>query len=130
MVYPVPKEDRVGLGIRATLDLAGSLRLGPDDEYVERIDYNVDESKKEIFYESTKKFLPFIELEDLSPDISGIRPRLQGPNEDSRDFIIKDESDSGLLGIINLIGIESSGLTSCLSIARMVRDIITLKDWN
>lgn len=124
LVYPVPKKDRGGLGIHATLDLGGGLRLGPDDEYVERIDYNVDERKKSVFFNSAVKFLPFIELADLAPDISGIRPKLQGPSEDFKDYIIKEEAESGLDGFINLIGIESPGLTSALSIAKMVKAMI------
>ncbi|MFH1201588.1 MAG: NAD(P)/FAD-dependent oxidoreductase [Candidatus Omnitrophota bacterium] len=124
LIYPVPKEDRAGLGIHATLDLAGGLRLGPDDEYVDRIDYNIDESNKNIFYESVRQFLPFIELEDVAPDTSGIRPKLQGPKEEFRDFIIRDETDNGHLGFINLIGIESPGLTCCLSIARIVKEMV------
>ncbi len=123
LVYPVPKEDRAGLGIHATLDLAGGLRLGPDDEYVEKIDYNIDESKKNIFYESVKQFLPFIQIGDLTADTSGIRPKLQGPKEAFRDFIIKDETENNLPGFINLIGIESPGLTSCLSIAKIVNNL-------
>lgn len=124
LIYPVPKKDRAGLGIHATPDLAGSLRLGPDDEYIEKIDYNIDGSKQKIFYESVKYFLPFIEKEDLKPDTSGIRPKLQGPQEDFRDFLIKDESDCGLAGFVNLIGIESPGLTSALSIAKLVRRMV------
>jgi len=124
LIYPVPKKDRAGLGIHATLDLAGGLRLGPDDEYVSRIDYNVDASKQELFYESARQFLPFIKFDDLSPDIAGIRPKLQGAGEEFRDFIIKDETESGLLGFINLIGIESPGLTACLSIARTVKRLV------
>ena len=124
LVYPVPKKDRAGLGIHATLDLAGSIRLGPDDEYVDRLEYDVDGSKKDGFYESVRQFLPFIEPGDLSPDTSGIRPKLQKPGEAFRDFIIKEESDNGFAGLINLIGIESPGLTSCLSIARMVRQMV------
>jgi L-2-hydroxyglutarate oxidase LhgO len=124
LVYPVPKPDRAGLGIHAALDLAGGLRLGPDDEYVDKIDYSVDAAKREIFYRSAEKFLPFIERDDLSPDMAGIRPKLQGPGEDFRDFIIKDETDNGLSGFINLIGIESPGLTSVFSIARIVKDIV------
>lgn len=79
LIYPVPKENQASLGIHATLDLAGGLHLGPDDEYVDKIDYNVDVSKAKNFYESTRNFLSFIKLEDLSPDIAGIRPKLQGP---------------------------------------------------
>lgn len=128
LIYPVPKESRAGLGIHATLDLGGGLRLGPDDEYVDKIDYNINASKAKSFYESARKFLPFIELEDLQPDTSGIRPKLQGPSETFRDFIIKDETDNGLSGFINLIGIESPGLTSSLSIARIVKDIVKKLD--
>jgi len=123
LIYPVPKEDRAGLGIHATLDLGGGLRLGPDDEYVDKIDYRVDESKKKAFYESVRVFLPFINLEDISPDTAGIRPKLQGKGEKFRDFVIKDESDNGLSGLINLIGIESPGLTSSLSIAKITGDM-------
>ena len=124
LVYPVPKRAGAGLGIHATLDLAGGLRLGPDDEYVEKIDYNVDARKVKIFYESVRDFLPFINLEDLSPDMAGIRPKLQGPGEGFRDFIIKDESDNSFPGFINLIGIESPGLTSAFSIARIVKEMV------
>ena len=124
LVYPIPKSKRAGLGIHATPDLAGSLRLGPDDEYVDRIDYKIDASKNKIFYESVKSFLPFIEPDDLSVDTSGIRPKLQGPGEPFRDFLIKDESAVGLRGFINLIGIESPGLTASLSIAKLVKNMV------
>jgi len=124
LVYPVPKNASVGLGIHATPDLAGSLRLGPDDEYVEGINYNVDASKIKLFYESVKGFLPFINSEDLSQDMAGIRPKLQGPGEDFRDFIIREEAHNGFPGFINLIGIESPGLTSSFSIARMVKKMV------
>jgi len=123
LIYPVPKRAGAGLGIHATLDLAGGLRLGPDDEYVEKIDYNVDAAKVRVFYENTRGFLPFIRLEDLSPDTSGIRPKLQGPQDGFRDFIIKNESEDGLCGFINLIGIESPGLSSAFSIAGRVKEM-------
>lgn len=123
LVYPVPKENRAGLGIHATLDLAGALRLGPDDEYVKEINYDIDASKRRAFYESVRGFLPFIEYEDLSVDTAGIRPKLQGESEGFRDFIIKDEVDNGLPGLINLIGIESPGLTASLSIAGIAGDL-------
>lgn len=123
LVYPVPKKHGAGLGIHATPDLGGGLRLGPDDEYVSAIDYKIDESKNKLFYENVKQFLPFVESNDLTPDTSGIRPKLQGPNDDFHDFIIKDEEDNGLPGLINLIGIESPGLTGALSIAKMVKEL-------
>jgi len=124
LIYPVPKEDRGGLGIHLTLDLTGSIRLGPDDEYVKEIDYKIDPSKAKLFYESIKTFLPFVKLEDIFPDTSGVRPKLQGEGEGFRDFIIRHEYASGFPGFINLIGIESPGLTASLSIAKMVADIL------
>jgi len=120
LVYPVPKESGSGLGIHLTLDLTGSVRLGPDDEYVEKIDYKIDPSKAKLFYESVKSFLPFIDLNHITPDTSGIRPKLQGEGEGFRDFVIRHEDACGFPGFINLIGIESPGLTASLSIAKMV----------
>ena len=124
LIYPVPEERSAGLGIHATLDLGGGLRLGPDDEYVDKVNYDIDKAKKIKFYESAKISLPFIELDDLAPDTSGIRPKLQGQGEDFRDFIIKDEADDNLPGFINLIGIESPGFTSSLAIAKIVKKIL------
>lgn len=123
LIYPVPVTKGAGLGIHATLDLAGGLRLGPDDEYVDLVDYDIDQKKNISFYESVKNFLPFLELEDLGADTCGIRPKLSGSDQPFRDFIINDESDRGLQGFINLIGIESPGLTASLAIAEKVSKI-------
>lgn len=125
LVYPVPKPKAGGLGIHATIDLAGSIRLGPDDEYMpDNIqDYSIDVSKAEKFLQSAKIFLPFIETSDLTPDTSGIRPKLQKPNCEFRDFVIRDEKDKGLPGFINLIGIESPGLTASPAIGEYVKEL-------
>lgn len=125
LVYPVPKPKSGGLGIHATLDLAQGLRLGPDDQYLDnRIkDYLVDESKKADFYASAKKFMPFLNQDSLSPDTSGIRPKLMDANKGFRDFIIKEESENGLERFVNLIGIESPGLTSCAAIGKYVGEL-------
>ena len=120
LVYPVPHKDIVGLGIHTTLDLGGRVRLGPDTEYVETVDYRVDEEKGKAFYEAVARYLPGIREDCLHPDTSGIRPKLQGPGEPFRDFVIREESDRGLPGLINLIGIESPGFTCCIPIARYV----------
>ena len=124
LIYPVPQPSIEGLGIHATLDIEGRMRLGPNTRYVSEIDYKVDESQRESFYRSVKTFLPFIEYEDLEPDMAGIRPKLQGPGESFRDFVIRHEYDRGLPGFINLIGIESPGLTSSPAIARYVERMI------
>ncbi len=124
LVYPVPKPSSGGLGIHLTPDLSGSVRLGPDDEYVKEIDYNINAAKAAAFCESVNGFFPKVTLEDITPDTSGIRPKLQGPGEGFRDFIIRNEEDRGLPGLINLIGIESPGLTASLSIARLVAGLV------
>ncbi len=126
LIYPLPKAEGVSLGIHAVLDLGRGLRLGPDDEYVDKIYYDIDESKQEGFYEDVKELLPFIKLEDLGPDTSGLRSKLQGPGQDFRDFIVEDESSNGFSGFINLIGIESPGLTASLAIARMVGGMVKI----
>ncbi|MBN1614961.1 MAG: NAD(P)/FAD-dependent oxidoreductase [Deltaproteobacteria bacterium] len=120
LVYPVPIRNNEGLGIHATLDLNGRIRFGPDTQYVDRIDYTVDEGSKARFHESIRTYLPALPMESLHPDMSGIRPKLQGPGEPARDFIVREEGEAGFPGLVNLIGIESPGLTSCLAIARRV----------
>ena len=120
VVYPVPHRDAHVLGIHATLDLGGRLRFGPDAEYVDTIDYRIAPGEKEAFAEAAKKLIPSLEAEHFHPDTSGIRPRLQGPGEDFRDFVIAEESARGLPGLINLIGIESPGLTASLAIGNLV----------
>jgi len=124
LVYPVPKPVSGGLGVHATVDMAGGVRLGPDDEYLKlRIqDYSVNPLSRLKFYESARKFIPFISEDDLSVDTAGIRPKLQKPGGDFRDFVISDEADKGFPGFINLIGIESPGLTAALAISRYVKE--------
>ncbi|MFH1259659.1 MAG: NAD(P)/FAD-dependent oxidoreductase [Elusimicrobiota bacterium] len=124
LIYPTPAKESVSLGMHTVIDLAGGLKLGPDAEYVNKIDYTVDETKKEAFYHQAKPMLPFIELEDLAPDMSGIRAKLQGAGETFRDFVINDETEAGFPGFINLIGIDSPGLTSSLAIAEEVKGML------
>jgi L-2-hydroxyglutarate oxidase LhgO len=118
LIYPVPEQAGHGIHFRQALD--GRVLLGPSAHYVETIDYAVDETYKEYFYNSARRYLPFVELEDLAPESAGIRPKLQGPGEDFRDFVITYEEKAGLPGLINLIGIESPGLTAAPAIARYV----------
>ena len=124
LIYPVPEPSSGGVGIHTTLDLEGRMRLGPNARYVDEIDYKVNESQRGFFYSSVKAFLPFIESDDLEPEMAGIRPKLQGPGEDFRDFVIRHEHDRGLPGFINLIGIESPGLTSAPAIAEHVEGLV------
>jgi len=123
LVYPVP--DHVSLGVHAVLSLDGRLRFGPDAEYVGRdADYSVDEGKAPAFATAARRLLPAIEDGDLAPDISGIRPKLQGPKDGFRDFVIAEESARGLPGLVNLVGMDSPGLTSALAIADHVAGLV------
>jgi len=124
LIYPIPP--RESLGVHAVLDLGGGLRFGPDVEYLEeRVqNYSVLESKREEFGRSVRQIIPLIEDDDLSPDQSGIRAKLQKKGELPRDFIIRNESDKGLDGFVNLIGIDSPGLTSSPAIAKYVLEIL------
>jgi L-2-hydroxyglutarate oxidase LhgO len=126
LIYPVPYKNNIGLGIHATLDVNNRMKLGPNAIFLPNkiIDYKVNENRKFDFFNSVRHFLPFIELDDLQPEQCGIRPKLQKPGDAFRDFIIKNEAERGFENFINLIGIESPGLTSCLSIAKMVKNIL------
>ncbi len=122
LVYPVPSPSH--LGAHAVLGLDGGLKMGPSSFYVDRNDYSVDPAHGAELYEKAHRFLPFLEPEDLTPDMSGIRPKLQKPGEPMRDFIIREESDRGCPGLIDLVGIESPGLTACLAIAERVEALL------
>ena len=124
LVYPVPAH--ASLGMHAVLGLDGRLRFGPDAEYLDDRgrDYRVDEAKRPAFGRAVRRIIPAIGDEDLTPDIAGIRPKLQGPGEDFRDFVVVEESAHGLPGLVSLVGIESPGLTAALAIAEHVARLI------
>jgi L-2-hydroxyglutarate oxidase LhgO len=116
----------VSLGVHAVIGLEGRLRFGPDVEYVDdrRTDYRVEDSARARFGEGARRLVPAIADEDLTPDMSGIRAKLQGPGQPVRDFVIAEESARGLPGWINLVGIDSPGLTSSLAIAEEVARLV------
>jgi L-2-hydroxyglutarate oxidase LhgO len=127
LVYPVPSP--VSLGVHAVLDLAGRLKFGPDAEYLEdrRLDYRVDEGKRAAFGQAVRRLVPSVRDEELFPDTSGIRAKLQGPGDAFRDFVIEDEGARGLPGFVNLVGIDSPGLTSALAIADHVAALLGVR---
>lgn len=118
LVYPPPTE--ISLGLHTVVDLQGGMKLGPSAFYVNEIDYKVEEKNRENFYLKAKKYLPGLKLDDLSPDMAGIRPKLYRKGEAERDFVIRHEEDRGLPGLIDLVGIESPGLTAALAIGKYV----------
>jgi L-2-hydroxyglutarate oxidase LhgO len=124
LVYPIPPKE--SLGVHALIDLGGRLKFGPDVEYMpdRNYDYSVAENKRHVFAESIRRIFPVVSDEDVSPDYSGIRAKLQGPGEPVKDYIIRHETDRGLSGLINLIGIESPGLTASPAIAKYVLGLL------
>ncbi len=125
LIYPVPHNE--GLGVHALIDMGGRLRFGPDLEYVDArddFDYSVDERKRALFGESVRRIVPGITDDDLTPDMSGMRPKLQGRGESAKDFVIVHERQRGLSGFINLVGIDSPGLTASPAIARYVEQLL------
>lgn len=118
LVYPIPEQTEVRIHWCVSVD--GRIRLGPHFHYVNNIDYSVDETQRENFYSSGKKFLPSLELKDLEPESAGVSPDLHEPGESFRDYVIMDEKEKGLPGFINLIGIESPGLTASPAIAKYI----------
>lgn len=124
LIYPVPGEELTGLGIHITIDMEGRIRFGPNAYYVDEIEYSQDERFHEDFFRAASSILPGIKAEDILPEMTGIRPKLQGPGDPIRDFIIREESDRGLPGLVNCVGIESPGLTASPALAEMVRDLL------
>ena len=118
LVYPVPSH--AGLGVHVTMDLGGSYRAGPDAEYVEAPRYEVDPGKAVRFAEALRRYLPEITEHDLAPDYAGVRPKLYGPDEPARDFVLEERPP----GLIHLIGIESPGLTAAEALARRAAALV------
>lgn len=120
LVYPMPEANTSGLGVHATLDLAGQLRFGPDIRYLDSIDYRVDETLRDTFACAISRYFPALDSTRLVPGYAGIRPKLSGPGEAAEDFMLQMPADHGLPGLVNLFGIESPGLTASLAIAERI----------
>ena len=115
LIYPVPEPG--GLGVHLTLDLAGQARFGPDVEWIDSIDYTVDPARADRFYPAIRRYWPSLPDGVLMPSYAGIRPKIVPPAVAVQDFNIQGPRDHGVSGLVNLFGIESPGLTSCLAIA-------------
>jgi L-2-hydroxyglutarate oxidase LhgO len=126
LVYPVPDPSLKSLGVHATVDLQGGVRFGPTSEYMnEKVeDYSYADAETVRVSESIARYLPDIASHKLEPMMTGIRPKLTRPGEAPRDFYIREERDRGLPGFVNLIGIESPGLTAAPAIAKYVATLI------
>ena len=123
LVYPTPLADLKSLGIHTVVSLQGGFKLGPSAFYVDRLDYAVDPANQRGFLDSVRPYLPFLEMEDLAPDMSGIRPKLSDEGESARDFHIAHEP-AVPPGFFNLAGIDSPGLTASPAIGAHVADMV------
>jgi glycerol-3-phosphate dehydrogenase len=123
LVYPLPLPTGHGLGVHFTKTTAGAMLIGPNARYISRKDdYEGDRTDLRVFYESAAQMAPSLRFEDMRPSYTGIRPRLVPEHEHSfADFVITH--DPRHPSVIHLIGIESPGLTSCLSIAKGVGEM-------
>ena len=118
LIYPVP--EKAGLGVHLTLDLGGQARFGPDTQWVDHEDYDVDIARSENFYAAIRRYWPALRDGALSPGYAGIRPKISGPAEPSADFRVSGPAEHGIGGLVNLFGIESPGLTASLAIGKSV----------
>ena len=123
LIYPVP--EAAGLGVHLTLDLGGQAQFGPDVEWVDSPDdLVVDPARGDGFYAEVRKYWPALPDGALLPGYAGIRPKISGPGEPARDFLIQGPAEHGVPGLVNLFGIESPGLTSSLAIADHVAELL------
>ena len=123
LIYPAPEPDAhlAGLGVHLTLDLGGQAKFGPDVEWTSSIDdLQVNPARASAFYAEVRRYWPGLPEGALQPGYAGIRPKISGPHEAAADFCIQGPKDHGVSGLVNLFGIESPGLTSCLAIADRV----------
>jgi L-2-hydroxyglutarate oxidase LhgO len=126
LIYPIPDPGTAGLGVHLTLDLAGSIRFGPDVEYLPSgtnpasINYAVDPERGPLFEAAARSFFPDLPSGSLVPGYSGVRPKIVGPGQPAGDFLVAGPSQHGVPGVVSLFGIESPGLTSSCALAKYV----------
>lgn len=122
LVYPVPEPG--GLGVHLTLDLSGEARFGPDVEWVDEPDYQVDQNRSKKFYAAIRDYWPGLKDDQLEADYSGIRPKIVSKGEPAADFRILGPQDHDMPGLVALFGIESPGLTASLALAETAKSAL------
>ena len=122
LIYPVP--EKAGLGVHLTLDLGGQARFGPDTQWVEEEEYDVDIRRADVFYAAIRRYWPDLPDGALSPGYAGIRPKISGPTEPNADFLVSGPAAHGIGGLVNLFGIESPGLTASMALGAHVAAVV------
>ena len=126
LIYPVPEQ--AGLGVHVTIDLAGRCRFGPDTEWVDEIGYAVEPARAQVFYAAVRKYWPELADGALVPDYSGIRPKLGPAGTPAHDFQLLGPETHGVAGLVELLGIESPGLTAAWPLACEVARLFGLPE--
>lgn len=127
LVYPTPMPGLRGLGTHLTLALDGLIKFGPDHELVDALDYRPNPKNAAAAAEQISKYYPAVHSADqLVASYAGIRPQLKRQAADAQfqDFVIREESAAGLSGFVNLLNIDSPGLTSSMAIGKYVRKLL------
>ena len=124
LVYPAPRKGGAGLGIHLTNTVDGNILIGPSNEYIdEPDDYACTADVIKLLKKEGHELLPGLSTSDFIRNFSGLRSKQTSPEEKGfKDFVIESRQD--LPGFINLVGIESPGLTSSPAIALMVKDMV------
>ena len=118
LVYPVATQETIGIHI--TVDLHGSVKFGPDVRWIEEINYDFDESRKNLFIQAIKRYYPNLVEDALRPGYTGVRTKLVSPGQGFADFQIRGPKETGIPGYFEAIGIDSPGLTSSLAIGEYI----------
>jgi L-2-hydroxyglutarate oxidase LhgO len=126
LIYPMPVEG--GLGVHVTLDLAGRMRLGPDVQWVDQLDYTPISGQEEEFRTAVMRYWPGIADREIASAYCGIRPKINGPGEAPADFRIDGPKGHGIKNLVNFFGIESPGLTASLAMARDAAGMLSQPD--
>lgn len=124
LVYPAPRKGGAGLGIHLTNTVDGNILIGPSNEYVDEADdYACTADIIATLKKEGHELLPGLSTSDFIRNFSGLRPKQTPPEiKGFKDFVIESRKD--VPGFINLVGIESPGLTCSPAIAHMVRDMV------
>ena len=122
LIYPVPVPG--GLGVHLTMDLGGQAKFGPDVEWIDAIEYQVDPRRSDSFYAAVRRYWPDLKDGALQPGYAGIRPKIVPRGAPAQDFVVQGPRDHGVAGLINLFGIESPGLTASMALADYVGAVV------
>jgi len=123
LIYPIPNE--ASLGLHLGLDIGMQVRFGPDVEWIDAINYDVDENRLDSFYNDIRKYIPTFDKSLLKKGYSGVRPKLKNCGEGKSDFMIQGEEVHNTRNLINLFGIESPGLTSSLVLGEHILELVS-----